>query len=55
MVNDISLADERADDRCVLADIGVLKPMDDPGDEIRQYDDQQGLPQHSDDFIHALA
>jgi hypothetical protein len=26
--------------------------MDDPSKEVRQHDDQQGLPQHCDEFVH---
>lgn len=52
MVYDVGLADERADKRRVLADVGVLKPMDDSGAKVRQADDQQVLPQHVYEFIH---
>ena len=45
MVDDVWLDHERAEHGGVLGAVGVFQPMEDPGQEISQQDDAEGLEQ----------
>lgn len=55
VVDGVWLSDEAADQRCVLADVGVLDPVDETGGEISGKNDAGCLKWDGDEFVHGAA
>lgn len=43
MVNHVGLTQKEPDQRRIIPNIGIFRPVNDAGDEIRQHDGQDGL------------
>lgn len=52
MVDDIGAGDERAEDGCVFASVGVFDPMDEAGDKVGQQDGGQNFKKNEWEGLH---